>query len=139
METKHTPGPWRWEVSEKTKQVQLCGGERLYDDIVLDAKRWGMQGGQIRLSSRHNTNLNNMYGVSEYAICAPGREHHADWFKVIDHPDALLIQAAPLLLEAAIAALDDLKVEGVEHGTVAKMLKNAIDQATGKGKIDSTR
>jgi hypothetical protein len=36
----------------------------------------------------------------------PGRDHHADWFQTIDHPDAHLIAAAPTLFAALDAMVD---------------------------------
>jgi hypothetical protein len=59
-------------LNRKSKQVQLCGGVPRFDLTVMDFVRWGI----------------------------PGRDHHADWFQTIDHPDAHLIAAAPTMLEA---------------------------------------
>lgn len=92
---KHTPGPWRWEVNHKYKQVSLCG-ERNFDLKVMDFRRWGMQGGQPRF--RDDKHL--LWGVNEFSAAVPGREHHAEWFQTLDHPDARLIAAAPDLLGA---------------------------------------
>ncbi len=36
----------------------------------------------------------------KWAKAVIGREHHAHWFKTLDHPDARLIAAAPELLDS---------------------------------------
>lgn len=90
---KWTPGPWQWELSERGKQVRLCSRSNM---TVMDFVRWGMAGAMPRfLSPRHL-----MRKATEHGVIVPGREHHADWFKTIDHPDARLIAAAPSLAEA---------------------------------------
>lgn len=100
--TKHTPGPWRWEVNEKHKTMALCGGVRRYDLTVMGFERWGMGSAQISLIDTTKDGLNFMQKVSHWSVVVKGREHHADWFKGIFHPDAQLIEAAPLLLSALI-------------------------------------
>lgn len=91
----HTPGPWRWEVNHKYKQVSLCG-ERNFDLEVMDFRRWGMQGAQPMF--RDDDQIS--HGVDAFSAVVPGREHHAEWFQTLDHPDARLIAAAPELLNA---------------------------------------
>lgn len=68
---------------------------------VMKFARYGMQGAQpvFRVDGR-------MTKASEIAEPEPGREHHADWHRVINHPDARLIAAAPDLLEAAKDFID---------------------------------
>ena len=100
--SKHTPGPWRWEVNEKHKTMQLVGGKPTYDLTVMDFERWGMYGAVARMRDTAEDGMNILYRCLDWAIPAKGREHHASWFKVIDHPDANLIAAAPDLLEALI-------------------------------------
>jgi len=98
----HTPGPWRWEVSPKSHSVALAGGRTRYDLHVMDFVRWGMGGAQPRLldGGKSINGLMLLDPCTKYAVPAKGREHHADWFLVLDHPDANLIAAAPELLEA---------------------------------------
>ncbi len=108
-----TPGPWRWEVSLNSRRVELCGGPPKkgfgrYDLTVMSFKRWGTQsaapvfwhwnseGGWIGKPKR----------ADEIAVAAEGREHHERWFRLIDHPDARLMQAAPMLAEALAGMLD---------------------------------
>lgn len=96
-----TTSPWRWEMNLKHKQIQLCGGKPTYDLTVIDFARWGMNRATPRFRTMDD-GLNIMKPANTWTIVAPGREHHQDWFQLIDHPDANLIAAAPDLLNAAI-------------------------------------
>lgn len=98
-EIGHTPGPWRWELSEKSREARLCGAAG-YDLTVVDFVRWGMGGAAPRFRTADGMALNIMHRADEFAVVVPGREHHAEWFKGVEHPDARLIAAAPELLEA---------------------------------------
>lgn len=100
----HTPGPWRWEVNESSKSVHLVGGKPMFDLTIIDFERWGMNSATMRLRDTAIDGMNLMDRCTVWAKKVPGREHHASWFKDIDHPDTRLIAAAPDLL----AALQDL-------------------------------
>lgn len=91
---KFTEGPWRFEVNPKFKSVRLCGGTPMYDKTVMDFQRWGMRGATFSLFDRAERMT---HPVIHYAVEAPMREHHKDWFQIVKHPDAALIEAAPLL------------------------------------------
>ncbi|KAB0573395.1 hypothetical protein [Brucella pituitosa] len=104
-DTKFTPGPWRWEINRKHKSINLCGGlpANTFDKTVLGFERYGMNGAAPVF---HNWNADGWGGppkrVQELAVEKVGREHHADWFALIDHPNAHLIAAAPELYEALL-------------------------------------
>lgn len=143
---KHTPGPWRWEVNRKSKTVELCGGNPRrgfgrYDKTVLSFKRWGMSGATpvFWFWQDGETWSEKPKGAGELAIPAPGRKHHADWFALIDHPDARLIAAAPDYDEAAREALAFLnRIEGHGYGGMADFenarcgLQLAIEKTDGR-------
>jgi hypothetical protein len=105
---KATPGPWRWEVSLHAKSAQICGGVK-YDLTVMDFVRWGMSHAAPRFwtwrKRPSSTAVNGRWfwvaddpqRVDAVAVPVPGREHHGDWFRDIDHPDAALIALAPAL------------------------------------------
>lgn len=108
----HTPGPWRWEFNPSTKRIQLCGGVPRFDCIVMDFVRYGFSGAAPRFNSEIRPHLNVMKRADEFGVVCPGREHHEDWFRLIAHPDASLIAAAPMLLAAlkAIVASNEVHV-----------------------------
>lgn len=105
MKQQYTPGPWRWEFNEKSKDINLVGGKTIYDLTVMDFVRYGMGGAQPRFNIDHGQDLQLMHKASEMGVIVKGREHHANWFKDINHPDAKLISSAPELLEALQSTL----------------------------------
>lgn len=111
---KTTSGPWRFEINEKSKTIKLCGGRPRYDLTVMDFTRWGMFGAIPRLRADAG-NLSIMARISEYAKPEPFRTHHAEWHKIIDHPDALLIEEAPAMkLALDMIAAGVARIEGYE-------------------------
>lgn len=110
-EQKHTPGPWRWEINKKSREVHLSGGHPAFDLSVLDFVRWGMGGASPRFNVAGGDGLNLMHRADEFAVPVAGREHHSDWFQGLSHPDANLIAAAPDLLAALKEALSELATE----------------------------
>lgn len=104
----HTPGPWRWEVSGRYKRVTLCGGRPLYDLTVMEFARWGMSNAQPAFREIED-GMDLLHKLSEkpnWITPILGREHHSDWCATIEHPDAVLIAAAPELLAALKEMLD---------------------------------
>lgn len=111
--SKHTPGPWRWEFNEKHKQLTLVGGVPKYDLTIMGFSRWGMWGAgvDLRETSEGHESFNCMYPLKErqdWIQPFPGRDHHAHWCAAVNHPDMVLMQASPDLLEALEACLDAL-------------------------------
>lgn len=122
---KHTPAPWRWELNEKSKHVQLCGGIPKYDLIVMDFVRYGMGGAQPRFNIEKESGFNIMVKSSEMGSIVKGREHHADWFKSILHPDAILMQHAPEMIEALIKVNEFIK-ENSDKNYMVKLLDREL-------------
>ncbi len=103
--SKHTPGPWRWEFNEKHKQLTLVGGVPKYDLTIMGFSRWGMWGAGVDLRevSEGHESLNCMYRLNDrkdWIQPFPGRDHHAHWCAAVNHPDMVLMQSAPELLDA---------------------------------------
>lgn len=129
MSTQHTPGPWRWEFNAEHRNLNLVGGRPRYDLTVVDFERWGMNGATMRLRDTAHDGMNIMHRVHEqpdWIAPEPGREHHKQWHQLLTHPDALLIAAAPVLLQA----LRDIAEESTDAGAV-ECARAAIAKATG--------
>lgn len=138
MSMAHTPGPWRFEAHPRFHSIQLSGGKPMYDKTVMGFQRWGMGGAAPVFRGSDNFLLKK---IDPLLVPCPGREHH-DWYKLIDHPDARLIEAAPDLLEtlkeATVALLVAVKA-GVdfpgfdpEEHRVLRKCRAAIAKAEGK-------
>lgn len=126
---QHTPGPWRWDFNAKHKTLQLVGGRPQFDLNIIDFERWGMGGATMRLRDTAHDGLQLMYRVHERPdwICPdPGREHHKSWHQLLNHPDARLIEAAPRLLAALEAMLEE-----DDGGRAAAEARAAVAQARG--------
>lgn len=124
MMFKGTPGPWRWEINRKHKSINLCGGlpAGTFDKTVLGFERYGMNGAAPVF---HNWTADGWGGkpnrADKLAVEQVGREHHSDWFALVDHPNAHLIAAAPELLEELIRMAKDMDSLGydVTHARAA--------------------
>lgn len=126
----HTPGPWRWELNEKSKNVALVGGRPRFDLTVMDFVRYGMGGAAPRFNDAVALGeFNVMERCEKFGVEVEGREHHADWFKDIRHPDARLIAAAPDLLAALQFVL---AASGEQLSTAFEQAQEAIAKATGQ-------
>lgn len=74
--------------------------------------------------------------ADELSVVVPGREHHSDWFRDIDHPDARLIAAAPDMLEAIEETLQSVVMNRL-HDTIEisrdaiELLRAALAKAKG--------
>jgi hypothetical protein len=103
MNLQHTEGPWRWEFNATSNIVQLVGGRPQFDKTVMDFSRWGVSGATARLRDTSVEGMNLMYRLhqqKDWIAPIPGREHHAHWCAAVVHPDARLIEAAPIMLAA---------------------------------------
>jgi hypothetical protein len=101
MNNKHTEGLWRWEVNIQSKSISLVGGKPTFDKQVMDFGRWGMSGATPLFNSHCNTDYNIMErpcDFKEWVQPFPKRKHHADWCASLNHPEARLIAAAPVML-----------------------------------------
>lgn len=117
----HTPGPWYWEK-------RASGMIRLYTPkngscTVMDFGRMGMQSAQPRFSDRGDKPLGG--------VMIDARELDLD-----KHPDAVLIAAAPNLLEVIKMTLVELEAQGYGNNTATEIntmarLRLAIEIAGG--------
>ena len=128
-----SPGPWRWELNVKNKSVSLVGGKPTFDKTVMGFERWGMGRAAPNFNDAvASGEYNIMERVEKYGAAVPGREHHADWFKDVAHPDAQFIaQANPAVvlelvrrLRAADSENANLRQAVADNITSSTMLTN---------------
>jgi hypothetical protein len=145
MSAQHTPGPWRWELNESNKKLQLVGGTRpQFDLTILEPIRWGMGSASLFVRDTAHDGLNLLHKLHErrdWIKPFPGRAHHARWCAGVDHPDLRLIEAAPELLaklQAWQAVCDRITdqyggvVAGVDFGALGRANRAAIAAALGE-------
>ena len=134
----HTPGPWRWELNERSKGLHLVGGVQMYDLTIMDFERWGMHSATVRLRDTTHDGMNIMHKLHErrdWIAPFAGRKHHFDWCADVTHPDARLIAAAPELLQALQVTVENWSSQFERQGHAApkwaKQARAAIAKATG--------
>lgn len=107
--SKHTPGPWRWELNEKHKSLHLVGGRPQFDLTILQPVRWGMSSATLFIRDTAYDGMNLLHKLHErrdWISPFEGRKHHVDWCADVTHPDMRLIAAAPDLLEVLQSVAD---------------------------------
>lgn len=103
LDAKATKGPWRWNVSLKSRSMVLEAAVRGFE-IVMDFVRWGMGGARPRFLVRTEAGA-LLQEADTFAVKVPGREHHAAWYQTLEHPDAaFMARSRTLLPELAAAA-----------------------------------
>lgn len=122
-DTKHTPGPWQWVKRQAFggRSIDLVHPHRGYL-TVMDFVRLGMQGGTFRLATWKGEQRENMGGIMRPA-------HELD---ILNHPDAKLLAAAPLMFEA-LAAIVAPGSGAAMHAEVWALVREALKQAGHKG------
>ena len=126
----HTPGPWRWEVSEQSKSLHLVGGKPQFDLTIIQPTRWGMGSATLMIRDTAHDGMNIMHKLHErrdWIAPFPGRAHHANWCAAVVHPDMRLIEAAPDLAFQLLAAANYIDALGGD----SKSYRAAIYRATG--------
>jgi hypothetical protein len=142
VSAQQTPGPWRWELSQKSKRLHLVGGRPMYDLTIIEPTRWGMGSATLMIRDTAHDGMNIMHKLHErpdWIAPFPGRAHHASWCADVIHPDMQLIAAAPELLSALRWAMGwvppPVPFPTLAHDEYATHHRNAcaaIARATGK-------
>lgn len=97
-----TPGPWRWNVNVRCKDIGLESPE----SVVMDFVRYGMDGAAPSFA------LNGVLERADrMAKSLPGKEHHVGFDDYIDHPDAAFIAYARTALPQALDEIERLRAE----------------------------
>ena len=137
MSTKHTPGPWRWELNMQHKSLHLVGGQQQYDLTILEPARWGMGSATLMIRDTAHDGMNIMYKLHDrpdWITPFHGRAHHARWCADIAHPDMRLIEASPDLLNALQGLLDAVRRSTCDgSGPAQDAAVRALRKATREG------
>jgi hypothetical protein len=120
-----TEGPWRWELNLKSKRLELCGGVPRFDLTVMDFVRWGMGGAAPRVRRMSAPRLNIMERIELFAKVVLGREHHANWFQSVDHPDMRLMEKSRDLYNVCHKLVDRYYESGMNPGRLHEIVVEA--------------
>lgn len=115
-QTQHTPGPWSWRKMGDSLALTTDGRGCI---IVMDFVRQGVRGAQPRFGIRRSEK-------DRGGLLAP-----ADKIDLASHPDARLIESAPVMLDALKSALAIIGERN--HDTLASAeatIREAIELAS---------
>lgn len=98
-----TAGPWSWLCRPGAKVISLESAKW----TVMRFFRWGMQSATPAFKDKNKILRNS----AEFMEVEPGREHHAEWHRVLNHPDADLIAHAPTDVARLVAEVERLRAE----------------------------
>lgn len=135
-----TPGPWDWQVSRVSRSVELSGGRQSKaggDLTVMSFARWGMQEAAPVFYTWEGNYAAKADRADKIAVPEYGREHHAEWFARIDHPDARFIAAARDLVPELQAERDALA--SALAAAEARARESALDALAAYGQADAAR
>ena len=125
--SKRLRGSWFWEVNPGSKSIDLRSDDGT-GTIIMDFARWGMDSVAPRFQQD-----NLMCRADEFFQVEPGREHHASWHAILNHPDAHKIAAAQDLYKACQAAHDAFMSEDPNAWVAAlSIIQYALNRAEGK-------
>lgn len=126
LSAKATPGPWFWNVSLKSKHVVLESHNRGgMLEIVMSFARWGMGGAKPLFLDQVKCLL---VDSDKLTVKVPKREHHADWFQTIDHPDANFMAESRTLVPTLAAHVKRLAGEVERMDATIERLRSTIRQ-----------
>jgi hypothetical protein len=118
--------------------LSLVGGKPMYDLTIIRPTRWGMGSATLLIRDTAHNGMNILHKLHDrrdWIAPFKGREHHAHRCAGVSHPDMLLIQAAPDMLQAlrrtalVLAAVCEKHPEiGADevYEEVSKVLEEAI-------------
>lgn len=128
----HTKGPWYWKVSEKSNVSAMLCTERRGCVFVMGFKRHGMRGAEP-MFQQHQPECDGRCSGCGFMIpvsqLIKGKGDHNGDVDLL-HPDALLIAAAPDLLEALLFLRE--AGDGSMHDEAVAAADAAIQKARGE-------
>ena len=133
-QTEHHPGPWSWRGNTDTGDCHLVGDYGMRP-IILDAVSWHSIYDRGEISFNVNDFMWPSSALARFSVdkSVVGVQnvgpsvYRRDFFEIV-HPDAMLIAAAPDLLDACEAAWKERK--GLSREAVSK-LESAFRKARG--------
>lgn len=114
LDEKATPGPWMWDLSERTHQCTLTTTHsgKCY---VMGFERWGMLDAipSFQVYDRYDGKMSERgsHGrvrADKLSKSYPGMEHHIGFDNFIDNPDAIYIAQSREIFHEMLCAITEL-------------------------------